>query len=64
MKRPAGLDKLPMLVIDGQPYAPGTTGETIVVPLMPGEHRFELTIPPQPPVWRSWQLWPSHAEAQ
>ena len=39
---PAGLDRLPMLVLDGQTYAPGTSGKTLIVPVLPGEHRFEL----------------------
>ena len=54
---PPGLDRLPMLVLDGQTYAPGTAGRTLVVPLMPGEHRFDLRALPQPPIWRNWQAW-------
>ncbi|MHB9133017.1 MAG: hypothetical protein ACYDBB_18270 [Armatimonadota bacterium] len=55
--QPAGLDRLPMLVLDGQTYAPGTSGNTAIIPLMPGEHRFELRALEQPPIWRNWQAW-------
>jgi hypothetical protein len=54
---PPGLDRLPMLVLDGQTYAPGTSGRTLIVPILPGEHRFELRALPQPPVFRNWQAW-------
>ncbi|HOS44546.1 MAG TPA: hypothetical protein PK794_12700, partial [Armatimonadota bacterium] len=57
LTQPPGLDRLPMYVLDGQTYAPGTAGRTAILPLMPGEHRFELTALPQPPVWRNWQAW-------
>jgi hypothetical protein len=54
---PPGLDRLPMLVLDGQTYAPGTSGRTLIVPVLPGEHRFELRALPQTPVFRNWQAW-------
>jgi hypothetical protein len=54
---PRGLDRLPMLVLDGQTYAPGTSGRTLIVPVLPGEHRFELRALPQPAVFRNWQAW-------
>jgi hypothetical protein len=54
---PSGLDRLPMLVLDGQTYAPGTSGRTLNVPVLSGEHRFELRALPQPPVFRNWQAW-------
>jgi len=55
--RPAGLDRLPMYVLDGQTYAPGTSGNTLILPLLPGEHEFEIRALPQPPIWRNWQAW-------
>jgi hypothetical protein len=55
--QPKGLDRLPMYILDGQTYAPGTSGTTAILPLMPGEHRFELRALPQPPIWRNWQQW-------
>jgi len=58
LTRPAGLDRLPMLVIDGQTFAPGTWGDTLIVPLLPGEHTFEIRALDPPPVWRNWQAWP------
>jgi hypothetical protein len=55
--RPAGLDRLPMLVIDGQTFAPGTHEQTLIVPAMPGEHKFQILALPQPPIFRTWQNW-------
>jgi len=57
LTQPPGLDRLPMLVIDGQTHAPGTSGRTLIVPLMPGEHSFEIRPLPQPPIFRNWQAW-------
>ena len=57
LSTPAGLNRLPMLVLDGQTYAPGTSGDTLIVPIMPGEHRFEIRALEQPPIWRNWQAW-------
>ena len=37
--------------------APEATGGTLVVPLMPGAHRFEVKNLAQPAVWRNWQWW-------
>jgi hypothetical protein len=54
---PAGMKVLPTLVIDGQTYAPGTSGGTLIIPLLPGEHRFEVRALEQPPVFRNWQAW-------
>ncbi len=54
---PPGLKVLPMLIIDGQTYAPGTSGETLIIPLMPGEHIFEVRALEQPPIFRNWQAW-------
>jgi hypothetical protein len=54
---PPGLAVLPMLVIDGQTYAPGVSGGQLIIPLMPGEHRFEVRALEQPPVFRNWQAW-------
>ncbi len=55
--RSADLGRLPMLTIDGQTYAPGTSGNTLIVPLLPGVHDFEIRPLPQPPIWRNWQQW-------
>jgi len=57
LTRPPKLDRLPTLVIDDVTYAPGTVGQTLIVPIMPGEHRFEIHALEQPPVFRSWQRW-------
>ena len=54
---PAGMKVLPTLVIDGQTYAPGTSGDTLIIPLLPGEHSFEVRALEQPPVFRNWQAW-------
>jgi hypothetical protein len=56
--RPPKLDRLPTLVIDDVTYAPGTEGQMLIVPIMPGEHRFEIRVLDQPPVFRAWQQWP------
>lgn len=53
----AGMKVLPTLIIDGQTYAPGTSGDTLIIPLLPGEHRFEARQLEQPPVFRNWQAW-------
>lgn len=55
--RPAGLKGLPMLVIDGQTHAPGTSGDTLIIPLLPGAHTFEVRALEQPPIFRNWQAW-------
>lgn len=54
---PEGLDRLPMLVLDGQTYAPGTWDSTLIVPVLPGEHQFEIRVLEQPSIWRDWQAW-------
>ena len=54
---PPGMKVLPTLVIDGQTYAPGTSGDTLIIPLMPGDHAFEVRALEQPPVFRNWQAW-------
>jgi len=56
-RMPAGMKVLPTLVIDGQTYAPGTSGDTLIIPLMPGEHAFEVRALEHPPVFRNWQAW-------
>jgi hypothetical protein len=56
-RRPPGLKVLPTLVIDGQTCAPGTSGDTLIIPLLPGEHTFEIRALEQPPVFRNWQAW-------
>ncbi|MBM4031258.1 MAG: hypothetical protein FJ291_05670 [Planctomycetes bacterium] len=61
LTRPAGLDRLPMLVIDGQTFAPGTSGDTLIVPILPGDHTFEIRALDPPPIWRNWQAWPDEA---
>ncbi|HPD16151.1 MAG TPA: hypothetical protein PLE19_14450 [Planctomycetota bacterium] len=58
LTRPEGLDRLPMLVIDGQTFAPGTAGDTLIVPILPGEYTFEIRALDPPPIWRNWQAWP------
>jgi hypothetical protein len=57
LSRPPGLDRLPVLSIDGQNYAPGTHNDTLIVPIMPGQHQWEIQPLPQPPVFRTWQQW-------
>lgn len=54
---PLEMKVLPTLIIDGQTYAPGTSGDTLIIPLLPGEHRFEVRALEQPPVFRNWQAW-------
>ena len=55
--RPERLDKLPMYVLDGQTYAPGTSGDTLILPLIEGEHSLDIRVLPQPPIWRKAQAW-------
>ncbi len=50
--RPFGLDRLPVLIIDGQTYAPGTYNDTHVLPLLPGACKFEMKALEQPPIFR------------
>lgn len=58
MTTPDGITELPELVVDGLPCAPGTWGKTgLLVPVMPGEHTFEVRVLKQPPVWRNCQAW-------
>jgi hypothetical protein len=57
LTRPSGLDRLPTLVLDGQTYAPGTSGHTLMVPILEGEHQMELRALKQPPIVRNWQEW-------
>jgi hypothetical protein len=54
---PPGMKVLPTLVIDGQTYAPGTSGSTLIIPLMPGEHTFAVRALEPPPIFRNWQAW-------
>jgi len=54
---PQGLDRLPTYVLDGVPYAPGTGGNTLVLPIIPGEHEFEVRALGQPKVFRCPRKW-------
>jgi hypothetical protein len=57
MPMPRGMRVLPMLVVDGRTFAPGTSGNALIIPLLPGDHRFEVRALEQPPVFRKWQAW-------
>src|SRR5207248_9731050 len=54
---PPGLSGRSMLLLAGEPYSPGVAPGQLIVPLMPGPHALELRTLPQPPVFRSWQMW-------
>jgi hypothetical protein len=54
---PEGIVQLPALTIGGISYAPGTHGDTAIVPLLDGSCDFTLENLKQPPVFRSWQRW-------
>ncbi len=54
---PPALDTLPVLVLDGQTYAPGTIGNTLIVPIMPGRHEFEVRAIDPPPIFRNGVKW-------
>jgi hypothetical protein len=54
---PPDMKVLPTLVSDGQTFAPGTRGGMLIIPLLPGEHTFEVRALEQPPVFRNWQAW-------
>ena len=49
--RPAGLDRLPMLVLNEQTYAPGVYGDTLAFPLMAGKCQLEVKSLEQPPIF-------------
>lgn len=68
VRRPAALDRLPVLCIDGEPFAPATSRtyalsgpgnppDLIITPIPAGNHEIELRPLAQPPVFRTWQLW-------
>jgi hypothetical protein len=57
LSRPSGLDRLAVLSIDGQNYAPGTNGPALIIPVLPGEHEWEVEPLSQPPIFRTWQQW-------
>ena len=54
---PAEMKVLPTVVVDGQTYAPGTSGDMLIIPLLPGDHQFVVRPLEQPPVFRNWQAW-------
>ncbi len=54
---PGAMKVLPTLVVDGQTYAPGTSGDTLIIPLLPGEHKFEVRSLEHPVIFRNWQAW-------
>lgn len=54
---PPGLYRHITLVVDDQTFAPGTHQREVIVPLMPGAHRFEVRDLAQPVVPRNWQAW-------
>jgi hypothetical protein len=54
---PEGLDKLPLIETEQGRFVPGTSGKTLIVPLMPGAGELEIRNPEQPPVFRVWQAW-------
>jgi hypothetical protein len=35
----------------------GNGGDTLIIPVLPGEHTFEVRALEQPPVFRNWQAW-------
>ena len=45
------------IFVDGQTFAAGTSGDTLIVPLLPGKHAFEVRALEQPPIFRTWQAW-------
>jgi hypothetical protein len=57
LSRRSRLDRLPVLSLHGQDYAPGTNDNTLIVPMLPGEHDWEVRPLPQPAIFRSWQPW-------
>ena len=54
---PRGLDRMPALILDGVPRAPGLLGRLAVVAVGPGPCTFRLEALPQPPVFRSLRVW-------
>jgi hypothetical protein len=54
---PAGLTQLPTITIAGLSYAPGTDGNTVIVPVQHGRFTFTVENLQQPAVFRSWQEW-------
>ncbi|MHB9130994.1 MAG: hypothetical protein ACYDBB_07880 [Armatimonadota bacterium] len=69
VSKPAGLNTMPGVTIDGISYAPGGyTGSdaplcthinpySAIIALKDGQTTFTLGNLPQPPVFRSWELW-------
>ena len=69
LRKPAGLNAMPCLNVNGVRYAPGgytgndgpyikhINAEDAIVPLLGGHRVFVLENLPQPPVFRSWQQW-------
>jgi hypothetical protein len=54
---PDGLVQLPTLTIGGISYAPGTYGDTAIIPLLDDRCEFTLENLKQPAVFRNWQMW-------
>lgn len=57
VRRPPSLDVLPVYRLDDRSYAPGTEGDTLILPLMPGPHRFEVRALEQPRIFRTLRDW-------
>lgn len=55
--KPDGLERLAVYAIDGVPYAPGTTGRILTLPILAGERSFEVAPLPQPTVFRAPLQW-------
>jgi hypothetical protein len=51
LRPPDGLKPMPVLVMNDQTYAPGIYQDTLLVPLLPGETRWELKTLEQPPLF-------------
>jgi hypothetical protein len=69
LSKPAGLNAMPCITVDGVSYAPGgysgndapycthINGQDAIIPLLGGRRAFTLENLKQPPVFRSWVRW-------
>jgi hypothetical protein len=57
LSRPTGLNRLPILLVDGQSFAPGTHEDTLMIPVLTGDHQLVIRPVPQSPIFRSRQQW-------
>lgn len=55
--KPASINRLPVMLWNNQTWAPGTSGDRLMIVLHPGPQIYEIRNLEQPPIFRDWRHW-------